>query len=118
MKKLIVLAAFVAPSVAFAQVITDFNSLTYKLTNINNVLVGLLVTVGVFFIIWNAVQFIIKADNPEERKAKGMAIIWGAIGLVAIFSIWGIVNFFINTFKTNNTQPAGLPTTAYPNRIP
>ena len=119
MKKLLVIAAFIAPSVASAQAITDFNSLTYKLTSMGNVIIQLLMAAAVIFIIWNAVIFILKADDPGARKEKGQAILWGALGLFAIISIWGIVNFLSGTFKTNTANPTqAYPTVPYPNQIP
>ena len=104
MKKLIAALAVLAPSVAFAaQPITDVNSLTSKLTGLGNTIIGILIALAVIYIIWRVVQFII--TTGDDRKEKGMAIIWGIVGLAIILSIWGLVNILTGTFTTQNQAP-------------
>ena len=43
MKKIIATIVTLVPSFALAQAITDVNSLTYKLTNLGNTLIGVLI---------------------------------------------------------------------------
>ncbi len=111
MKKLLVLAAFIVPSIALAQTqpITDVNSLTYKLVGIGNTVIYLLVSLAVIYIIWNVVQYFIKGSSGEEgsRTKAGMGILWGIVGLAVILSIWGLVGILTNTFRT--TPPSNSP---------
>ncbi len=119
MKKLIASIATFLPVVVFAQPITDVNSLTYKLTNIGNTFIQILIAVAVIIIIFNAVRFVLKSDSPEERSSIGKAILWSIVGLFVILSIWGLVRILTNTFRTDTTAPVNqFPQVQYPNRIP
>jgi hypothetical protein len=119
MKKIIAAVAVLAPSLANAQAITDFNTLTNKATNIGNVIISILVAFAVLYIVFNAVRFVVKGDDPEARKTIGMAIIWGIVGLFVIGSIWGLVAILSNTFRTNNNVPSqNIPTLTYPPQVP
>ncbi len=119
MKKIIVSIAALAPAIASAQAITDVNSLTYKLTNIGNTLIQVLIALAVIWIIWNVVRFIMSADDPEKRKSLQGAILWGIVGLFVILSIWGLVNILSNTFRTNSNAPTNqYPVITLPNQVP
>jgi hypothetical protein len=123
MKKIIAALTFVAPSIAFAQTapITDVNGLSSKLLGIGNTVTYILVALGVLFIVWNVVIYLIKGSAEDEKRTKaGMNILWGIVGLFVIVSIWGLVNILTNTFKTtptnqpipnfsNNTGTGGIP---------
>lgn len=105
MKKLIALGISLAPLSAFAQQIIDDKSLVNKVTNIGNTVVTLLISFAVIYIIYNVVRYLIAGGDPEKRKAGGMGILWGVIGLFVILSIWGLVAILTNTFGTNNNVP-------------
>ncbi|HEX7724181.1 MAG TPA: hypothetical protein VF438_00375 [Candidatus Paceibacterota bacterium] len=109
MKKLIASLAVLAPTIAFAQTsapIRDFNSLTVKATNIGNTIIGVMIAVAVIFIIYNALMFIVKADDRATYRAS---ILWGIVGLAVILSIWGLVAIVTNTVGTSGVSaPAQL----------
>ncbi len=119
MKKIIALIIVLTPALASAQAITDVNSLTNKLTNIGNVAIEILIAFAVLYIIFNVVRYIIAADNEEERKKLGGAVLWGIVGLFVILSIWGLVNILSNTFRTNTNAPTQqFPQLNYPPQVP
>jgi heme/copper-type cytochrome/quinol oxidase subunit 4 len=119
MKKLFAILATFLPSFAFAQPITDVNSLTYKLTNIGNVVIEILIAFAVIYIIFQAIRFIMKGDSPDDRKTIGSGLLWGIVGLFVILSIWGLVRILTNTFRTDNNAPRNdFPTVDFPRRIP
>lgn len=103
MKKIIALIAVFVPAIASAQPVTDFNSLSFKLSNIGNTIIGLLIALAVIWIIFNVIRYIISADDPEKRKGFGVAILWSIVGLFVILSIWGLVAILSNTFGTSGT---------------
>ena len=106
MKKLIAAALVLAPLTAFAQnQITNINSLTVTLTNIGTTVISILIALGVIWIVYNAVRFIMAADKPEERSERGKAMLWGIVGLFIILSIWGLVAILTGTFSTQNNAP-------------
>ena len=119
MKKAIATVLASLPVLVSAQAITDVNSLTYKLTNIGNTIIQILIAFAVLYIIFNAVRYIMAAEDPEKRNAIGMAILWGIVGLFVILSIWGLVNILSNTFRTNTNAPTQqFPVLNYPQQVP
>jgi len=119
MKKIIAGIVAVAPSLAFAQAITDVNSLTYKLTNLGNTFIQILIALAVIWIIFNVVRYIIGADSEEKRTTYGKAVLWGIVGLFVILSIWGLVRILSNTFRTDSTAPTSqYPVVNYPAQVP
>ncbi|MEK7646596.1 MAG: pilin [Patescibacteria group bacterium] len=119
MKKLIASLVAFAPAIALAQPITDVNSLTYKLTNIGNTFIQILIAFAVIWIVYNVVRYIVKSGDPAERSAIGTSIMWSIVGLFVILSIWGLVRILTNTFRTDTTAPTNqFPQVQYPSRIP
>ncbi|HTK33130.1 MAG TPA: pilin [Candidatus Paceibacterota bacterium] len=119
MKKIIALVAAFAPALVSAQAITDVNTLTYKLTNIGNTIIEILIAFAVLYIIFNVVRYIMAAEDPEKRKSIGGAVLWGIVGLFVILSIWGLVNILSNTFRTNTNAPTqNFPQLNYPPQVP
>ncbi len=105
MKKLIGLTISLAPSLAFAQQITDINSATTKFTNLGNTFVTILISISVIYIIWSVVRYLI-AGGEDDRKKGRDAIIWGVVGLFVILSIWGLVNILRRSFTTDTNAPS------------
>jgi bacteriorhodopsin len=119
MKKLIASLAVALPAVALAQPITDVNTLTYKLTNIGNTFIQILIAFAVIWIVYNVVQYIVKSQDPAARSEIGKSIMFSIIGLFVILSIWGLVRILTNTFRTDTTAPTDqFPQVQYPSRIP
>ena len=83
--------------------ITDANSLIWKIDDLVSAVVWLLVSLAVIFIVWNAVQFIRHSDDAK-RKESQMAVIRGIVGLAVILSIWGLVYILRNTFWTDDIR--------------
>ncbi len=81
----------------------DINYIILKASDIINVLIWFLVSLGVIYIVWNAVQFIRKAGT-DDRAQYQSAILWGIVGLFIILSIWGLVNILRRTFNIGNAQ--------------
>lgn len=106
MKKFITGLALFAPAIALAQnQINNADDLVRKLTDIGNTVITILIAFAVIYIIWNIIMFIVKADDPEGRKLKGQAILWGIVGLAVILSIWGLVAILRGTFRLDNNAP-------------
>lgn len=97
--------------------INNANDLVTKLLKLGDVAIYLLFSLAVVFIIWHVVFFIIHGSNPEEKSKHLANVGWGILGLFIIFSIWGLVNIVLNTFKTNNTMPTDkFPTANFVNK--
>lgn len=116
MKKILAFLVAFVPAIASAQQITDVNSLTYKLTNIGNVVIDVLIAFAVIYIIYNVVRFIIADD--ETRTGYRNSFLWGIVGLAVILSIWGLVRILTNSFRTDTNAPVNqYPRVQYPPNI-
>jgi hypothetical protein len=65
---------------------------------INNILVPLLVAIAFIIFIWGVFKaYILSAGDSTAVSEGHQLILWGIIGFVVIFSVWGIVNIFQST---------------------
>lgn len=76
---------------------------------INYMLVPALIALAFIVFLWGVyLYFIYGADNEEKRKEGRTFTLYGVIGMVIIFSLWGIVNIFMSTlglFAGGNSPP-------------
>lgn len=87
---------------------------TNSFKNIINVyLVPLLVSIAFIVLLYGVYNyFIAGASKPDKRKEGATFALYGIIGLVIIFSVWGIVALVQNT---TGIQPGGgPPASGYP----
>lgn len=105
MKKIIASVIAASPLVAFAQPLTDINSVAQKATNIGNLVIGLLISFAILYIIYYVVRYLILSSDAEGRKEAGKGILFGIIGLFVILSIWGLVAILRNSFRTQDQIP-------------
>ncbi len=104
MKKIIAFVIAALPGMAFAQQLTDINSVANKATSIGSLVISIAISLAVVWIIVSIVRYLI-AGGEEQRKKGAAAVLWGVVGLALILSIWGLVYLFTNTFKTQNQTP-------------
>ena len=72
-----------------------------------NSIIPVLVALGVVYLVWGIVQYVI--NDSEEAKKKGKdRIIYGIIGLTVIAGLYGLVNIVINTFNLGGTSAPTL----------
>ena len=107
MKKLIAFVLASTPVFAFAQTLTDINTVAQKATNIGDLIIKIAISIAVLWIIVSVVKYLVLgADDEEARKKGGQSILYGVIGLFVILSIWGLVFLLTNSFKFGQTaQP-------------
>ena len=79
-----------------------------------------LVAVAILVFIFGIVRYVI-ADNEEQKSKAQSLILYGVIGLFAIVSVWGLVNFLANTTGIGPGAgahslpcPPGVPTGSTP----
>lgn len=91
----------------------DFKELVaYMITSLINPVITLIFGAAVVFFLWNVLQLIRKSDQAEEREQFKSRITWGIIAIAVMASMWGLVNFVIDSFKPNST-PASVNTQGY-----
>jgi hypothetical protein len=95
--------------------IANIGDIVCKIGSILNSIIPVLITLGIIYFIWGIVTYFIGGD--EEAKKKGRSrIIYGLIGLVAIFAMDGLILIVINTF--NLDQGSGVVSTLVQNNNP
>jgi predicted PurR-regulated permease PerM len=76
---------------------------------INDILVPTLIAVAFLTFLWGIYKYFIKgADSDKEREAGRVFALYGVIGFVILFSVWGIVQIFIGTLglSAGNAPPS------------
>jgi hypothetical protein len=64
-----------------------------------NPLMLLLATGAFVLFLWGVFQFIAHAGDESKRSEGKQAILWGLVGLVIIFSAYGLMNTVLNLFS-------------------
>ena len=89
MKKSIGLVGLYAlPFLAFAQ--NPFLNIVQRIRDILDAIVPLLITLALIYFIYGVAKFATSKEAADRDTARDI-MIYGAIGLFAIVSIWGIV---------------------------
>lgn len=64
----------------------------------NTVVVPIIFTLAFIFFIWGVVNyFFIHGGEDTSREEGRKFILWGIIGMVVLFAVWGIVNILLST---------------------
>ncbi|MEX0933986.1 MAG: hypothetical protein WD003_01865 [Candidatus Paceibacterota bacterium] len=64
--------------------------IVFQMQDLLDAVVPLLITLALLFFIWGVAKFVTAKEAEEKEKARDI-MIYGAIGLFVIVSIWGIV---------------------------
>ncbi len=65
----------------------------------NTVVIPVIFTLAGFVFVYGVVKFFFLQGDSEVDRAKGRQfVLWGILGLVLLFSIWGVVNILLSTF--------------------
>lgn len=65
---------------------------------INTIVVPLIFALIFAVFIWGVVQyFFLKVDDEKARASGKQFVLWGVLGMVLLFSIWGLVNLLLST---------------------
>jgi succinate dehydrogenase/fumarate reductase cytochrome b subunit len=74
---------------------------------VNQSVLPLLFALGFVFFLINIVRYFF-IEGGEEGQTKGRkAVLYGLIGLVVLFAVWGIINLLLATLNS----AVGAPTT-------
>lgn len=95
MKRISVAALLLIPFVGHAQ--TSLKSLTASIvTFVNTSVVPLLYAIAFLVFLVGMVRFFFIEGEEARQKGKQL-MLWGIIGFVVMFSVWGIVNLLLAT---------------------
>jgi len=80
------------------------------LTFIEAALVPLIFSLAFIFFLWGVFRYFITGANDEEKRKEGKSfVLWSLIGLVLMFSLWGIVNLLVNSLGFDTRSRPDLP---------
>lgn len=71
---------------------------------IQNLIIPLLFMLAFAAFIWGMVKFIMSQQSAEKEDGKQF-MLWGIIALAVMFSVWGLVKIFQDTFQIKNAVP-------------
>ncbi len=65
-----------------------------------NPLIFLMFAIAFLYFVWGAIRFLSSDadDKGNNRKESRDSMVWGILGMVIMFSVYGLVNFVLNTF--------------------
>jgi hypothetical protein len=64
---------------------------------INTVMVPVIFALAFLVFIWGVFQFVVNAGDETKRTEGRQFILWGLLGIVVLFSVWGFVNLLLST---------------------
>ena len=79
----------------FAQFIG--NGSTGVIGAINVVVVPVIFALAFLVFVWGLFKFVRDAGDDTKRAEGRHFILWGLLGLVMLFSVWGFVNLLLST---------------------
>lgn len=81
------------------------------LTLINGYIVPLIFAIAFIVFLWGLYQYFIAGGADEEKRKQGrQLLIWGLLGFVLMFALWGLVHIILSTFGLNAITRPCLPT--------
>jgi hypothetical protein len=81
------------------------DTLLVKIQNaIVNPVIALLFAAALLVFLWGVFQFVRASDSDEGRRTGGRHILWGAVGMGIMLSVFGIINVILNTLDVPPDQ--------------
>jgi len=78
---------------------------------INSILVPVLISIAFIVFLWGIYLYFIKGADNEEKRTEGRTFsLYGIIGFVILFSVWGIVQIFMGTLNLSAKNAPLFPT--------
>lgn len=72
---------------------------------LNTIVVPIILALAFATFIWGVVSYFFLHGDDEGKRAEGRQfILWGILGMVVLFSVWGLVNLLLSTLGIKPTQ--------------
>lgn len=82
--------------IAYADSVDD---LLFKLNDkIINPVIEFAFIIALVVFLWGVMEYIRGASNQEKRKAGNQHMLWGLVGFLIMFGVFGIISLLTNTF--------------------
>lgn len=77
----------------------DITSFLYRVTSaVLNPFIVLLFVVALLTFFWGLVGLIVGAGNEEHRAVGKRHLMWGIVGMLIMFTVYGIISLLLSTF--------------------
>jgi hypothetical protein len=73
-------------------------------------LVPIVTTLAIVYFIWGVIEYITASGDAEKEKEGRGRIIYGLLGVLVIFSLYGIINLLQSTFSITGSNALTVPT--------
>lgn len=75
-----------------------------------NPIISLLFALAFVYFIYGIIKFLSLEPGDKAREEARSAMLWGIIGMVIMFSVYGIIHFVLGTFGIQESDiPTSLP---------
>jgi zinc transporter ZupT len=65
---------------------------------INTVVIPLILALAALAFLWGVVNYFFLHSGEEDKRVEARQfVIWGLLGIVVLFSVWGLVNLLLST---------------------
>lgn len=65
---------------------------------LNTVVVPVIFALAFLVFVWGAVNYFFLSSGDEAKRSEGRQfVLWGLLGMVVLFSVWGFVNLLLST---------------------
>ncbi|NNM83897.1 hypothetical protein HKL94_01610 [Candidatus Parcubacteria bacterium] len=65
---------------------------------INTIVIPVIFALVFLVFIWGVANYLLINGGNEDKRAEGRQfILWGILGMVVLFSVWGFVNLLLST---------------------
>ena len=89
----------------FAQFVSGTDGTFGVIGLINSVIVPVIFALAFLVFIYGVVKYFFIHGGDEAKRAEGRQfMLWGILGLVVLFSIWGFVNLLLSTLGIMPTK--------------
>ena len=62
-----------------------------------NPVIYFMMGLALVYFLWGVAEYIMKANEPEGRETGTRHIIWGIVGLLIMFGVFGIAHIILNS---------------------
>lgn len=113
MKKIAIIgvAAF-APLFAYAQDLSNIETLVGSIGNIIDLLIPIVFALAMLFFFWGLAMYIFGKEHDKDQAKKTM--VWGVVALFVMAAVWGLVNFISNALDVDTDGPGFSPSDLVP----
>ncbi|GMU74396.1 MAG: hypothetical protein AMXMBFR44_5930 [Candidatus Campbellbacteria bacterium] len=103
------LTLFTLPFIAAAQVLPKTNVLLGSFGTLVNMALGITATIALLVFFWGIVKYISAAGDADKAKDGKSIMLYGAIALFVLFSIFGIIRWLRGEFGVLDNRDMGSP---------